>query len=84
MRKKRTQVRLTETQFAALRERARGSGRSMAALVREALDAWVAKDRAHRVNKALAVVGRFRSGLGDLAENHDEYFVEAVEARIRR
>ena len=33
-------------------------------------------DRAERRRKAIAAAGRFRSGLPDLAENHDRYLDE--------
>ena len=46
----------------------------MAALTRGAIDAWIAaEEREGRINRALAAVGGFHSGLGDLAENHDRY-----------
>ena len=32
----------------------------------------------------MTAVGGFRSGLGDVAENHDEYLVQAIEERIGR
>ena len=75
----------TETQASALERRATESGRSVAALLREAVDAWlVADERRALIERARNSVGGFHSGLGDLAENHDEYFVQAIEERIGR
>lgn len=76
---RRMQVQLDEDQLAGLQSRAAASGRSVAALVREALDAWLATD-ARRVERALATIGSYRSGLGDLAENHDRYLDESLES----
>jgi Ribbon-helix-helix protein, copG family len=74
----RVQLQLTRDQVAALRRRADETGRSIAALVREAVQSWIAEDqRQGRVARALGVVGRFDSGLGDVAENHDAYLDEA-------
>lgn len=71
---KRVLTRLTQEQLAILRERSAASGRPVAALIREAVDAWIGNRRyALRVQAALGAVGQFRSGLGDLAENHDDY-----------
>lgn len=48
--------------------------------VRVALAAASAASSEEKRRRALEVVGRFHSGTGDLAERHDEYFVEAIEA----
>lgn len=72
------QLQLNDEQIARLQRRATASGRSVAALVRDALDAWLATDESS-IERGLAVVGRYHSGLGDLAENHDRYFGEGLE-----
>jgi hypothetical protein len=41
-------------------------------------------DRKARIERALAVGGRYSSGTGDVSEKHDEYFAEAVLDDIRR
>src|SRR3990172_8677345 len=71
---RRMQVQLTEEQVDALTERARAAHRPIAAVVREAVDALIAADqRSMRHERAVAAIGGFHSGLGDLAERHDEY-----------
>lgn len=81
----RTQIQLTAEQADDLKRLAAAKGVSMAAVIREAVDAHLARERGpsweERVERALSYVGCFHSGLGDLAENHDEYYVEAVESK---
>lgn len=73
----RVQVQLTDSQLDVLRRRSDATGKSLAALVREAVAAWIADDeRQQRIDRALAAIGGFHSGLGDLAENHDRYLDE--------
>ncbi len=77
----RTQIQLTEDQAKALRELAALRERSMAELIRQSVDAFL-RSSAHRSRKekkrrALAAVGRFRSGVSDLSANHDRYLGEA-------
>jgi hypothetical protein len=70
----RVQILLSEEQVLTLRRKSAATGRPVAALVREAVDAWIAKDETQvGVERALAAIGGFHSGLGDLAENHDLY-----------
>jgi Arc/MetJ-type ribon-helix-helix transcriptional regulator len=77
---KRVQVQLTESQLEALRKHAAESGEGMSAVMREALDEWIAKrDRAELWDRAFAVIGTAHSGLGDLGERHDEYLGGDVE-----
>jgi Arc/MetJ-type ribon-helix-helix transcriptional regulator len=74
---KRVQVQLTESQLEALLKHAAAAGQGMSEAMREALDEWIAKrDRDAKWDRALSVVGKFHSGLGDLAENHDYYLGE--------
>ncbi len=77
----RTQVQLTEQQASALKARALAEGLSMAELIRRSVDAFLrsAAPLSHEKKKrrALAAVGRFRSGVGDLSVNHDRYLAEA-------
>ena len=74
----RVQVQLTDAQLDVLRRRSDATGKSLAALVREAVEAWIADDeRRLRIDRALTAIGGFHSGLGDLAEEHDRYLDEA-------
>ena len=66
----RTQVQLDEEQRRALRSEAAQSGVSVAALIREAVSAHLARSQKVR-HRALAVAGRFASGRHDVAEQHD-------------
>lgn len=71
---KRVQVLLTEDQFRTVREKADATGEGVATVIREAVDDWIAgRERAQMWDRAFAAVGAFNSGLGDLAERHDDY-----------
>ena len=77
----RTQIQLTDSQARALRALAAAEGRSMADIIRESVEELLAgrgmRDRGEVTRRAIAVVGAFRSGVGDLAEEHDRYLTEA-------
>jgi len=74
----RTQVQLTEEQFRKLKRVAAERRVSMATLVREAVDrSFTQDDRARRRARAIAVVGKFRSGERDVGRNHDRYLADA-------
>jgi hypothetical protein len=76
----RTQISLTRDQAAWLRRLARERGTSMAALIRQAIgEAYPQVPEPSRDDlwrRALEVVGKYRSGLPDLAERHDDYLNE--------
>jgi hypothetical protein len=75
----RTQISLTTEQAERLNRLARQRGVSMAALVREAVDASFERDdREERWQRALSMIGKYRSkdGATDVAENHDKYLAE--------
>jgi hypothetical protein len=75
----RVQVNLSAAQLLELRRRSAESGLSVAEMVREAVGLWLEQDeRRLRVDRAIASIGGFRSGLGDLAENHDQYLDDAA------
>ena len=68
----RTQISMTEEQAEALRRLAAVRRRSQAALLRDALDELLEQDAlARRVAMARDVVGAFRSGTRDTADEHD-------------
>lgn len=79
----RTQIQLTEEQAVALRELAVREGRSMADVIRGSLDLALrsrgAFAREEAKERALDALGGFRSGLGDLALDHDRHLVTAFE-----
>ena len=81
----RTQIQLTEEQSQEIKSIAEREDLSMAELIRRAVDDWLARygDAVSQAKKerALAVVGRYRSGLSDVAENHDEYLAAAYGSR---
>lgn len=77
----RMQVQFTEEQAAALRKMAAESGRSIADLVRESVDALVEKGRKRytpeQIERALAFAGAFSSGEpNNVAVEHDKYLDE--------
>lgn len=75
----RVQVQFSDEQVRALQNEAASTGRPVAAVVREAVAAWMEDgERRQRVDRALAAIGGSRSGLGDLAEDHDRYLDEGV------
>lgn len=77
----RTQILLTEEQAVALRELAAEEGKSMAELIRISVDSLLRSrqllDAEERKQRALSVIGRYASGLNDLALEHDRYLAES-------
>ena len=79
----RTQIQLEEQQYRVLKELSAHYQVAVAELVREAVDMLLQTKREvvisadERRRRAIAAAGRFHSGKGDLAENHDAYFAEA-------
>ena len=70
----RTQISLTEEQMRRLRAEARRRHVPIAAVVRDAVDRMVPVDpegRHARWERALRAAGRFDSGTGDVASDHD-------------
>jgi hypothetical protein len=78
-----TQIQLTEEQMAALEELAKKRQLSLADLIRESVDnllrSAAGSPTLEQKRRALAVAGRFKSGLGDLAKRHDDYLAEAFD-----
>ena len=79
----RTQIQLTERQAGALKARARIEDRSMAELMRECVDEYLARrshpDVRELARRARSLKGRFHSGCPDLAEAHDKYLDDAFD-----
>ena len=80
----RTQIQLTEEQARALKMLAAKQGRSVADLIRQGVDELILKAVGTSVDerrrRAIAAIGRFRSGQKDISMRHDDYPVEAYEA----
>ncbi len=79
----RMQVQFTEQQVQALRNRAHTAGRSMADLVREAVRGFLAGglrlDREELTRRAREIRGSFRSGIPDLAQDHDRHLADGMD-----
>jgi hypothetical protein len=82
----RMQIQLTEEQARAVRRLARERGVSIAAVIRDAVERSLSegpRSRHDAWERALQVVGAFKSGGGSVAEQHDDWFAEAIEADHR-
>lgn len=78
----RTQIQLTEEQAARLKLVARERGISMAALIREAVEAVViGSERERRWQRVHESVGAFSSGRRDIAVDHDRELAEIYAER---
>lgn len=81
----RTQVQLSEEQVARLKRRAALAERSMADLIREAVDLLLARSpersRRDQMRHVASAFGRFASGTSDLGTSHDQHFTDAVAPR---
>jgi hypothetical protein len=77
----RTQVQLTDRQLEALRQASAATGRSVADLIRQGVDQYLAGrselGREERIERAIRVAGRFSSGPSDVSANHDRHLAEA-------
>lgn len=84
---RRVQVQVTDEQAAHLERRGTATGTTVATVIRQAIDAQLAADeKQRRIDVARAALKKpaFHSDVPDLVENHDEYFVQAIEERIGR
>jgi hypothetical protein len=76
----RTQIQLTESQAKILNELALEQKISMAELIRRSIDHYIkyrdGGDRRALVDRAREAAGRYQTGPGDLAQNHDLYLTE--------
>ena len=79
------QIRLTEEQYRRIKTLAEADYVSTAHVVRDAIAAWLAQCAAYsgaaRWERALSVIGKFDSGLSDVADNHDEHLAESYGSR---
>jgi len=78
----RTQIQLTPQQVDELRRWADERGISMAAVIREAIDQHLGRrtrpSGEELRGRAIAAAGCARSGTGDVARRHDDYFADAA------
>lgn len=78
----RTQVQLREEQAEKLKIIAEREKQSVAELVRQAIDQWLLLVEPlsveERKQRALSIAGKYRSGIADLAVNHDKYLNEGT------
>lgn len=79
----RTQIQLTQQQYAALKGLSKNENVSMAELVRKAVDLIIGRarmpDRDLQKRRAMEVAGKFSSGCSDVSANHDRYLVETYK-----
>ena len=78
----RTQVQLTREQAQALKKLSKTTGLSSAELIRRALTPFLRdglNGAEERRRRAMAIVGRFRSGHPDMSVEHDRYLDEDYE-----
>jgi 16S rRNA U516 pseudouridylate synthase RsuA-like enzyme len=79
----RTQIQLTEGQARTLKRLARQQQLSVAELIRQSVDLYLANRGElpldQQYERAMAVVGKYRSGDADLGRNHDRYLAEAYD-----
>lgn len=76
----RTQIQMTEEQMKRLKRMASIEHRSMAELIRQAVDIFITSklgaDIKEKQKRAIAAAGRFHSRLSDVSESHDKYLAE--------
>ena len=77
----RTQVQLTDAQLQALRHLSVTTGKSVAELIRNGTDQFLAGRRVSkpedRIERAIKAAGAFASGSNDAGADHDRYLAEA-------
>ena len=73
----RTQIQLTEKQAKILKDMAKAKKVSVAELIRQGIGLLLKNssivDTEERKKRALQAIGKFRSGMTDVSEKHDEY-----------
>jgi hypothetical protein len=76
----RTQIQLTKEQARMLRELSISSNESMASLIRDAIDKYLATGRPNRsaqYRQALSLAGKYKTKQPDTSVEHDRYLEEA-------
>jgi len=73
----RTQIQLEADTYSQLKTSASKLGCSISELVRRSLKSTLTQENAgSTLANSLKAIGRYRSGLGDLAKNHDSYLTD--------
>jgi metal-responsive CopG/Arc/MetJ family transcriptional regulator len=76
----RTQIQLRDEQARALKRAADERGVSMAEVIRQAVDRYVASGHSEpRRHRAIAAIGGFRSGHRQISSTHDEHLADAFD-----
>lgn len=82
------QIQLTEEQVRALELISAQQGCSVAELIRQSVDNVIQSqgvvDDREKQQRAIAAAGSFRSGLADLAVEHDHYLAEVYQQPAER
>lgn len=80
----RTQIQITDRQIRKLKELASSQRRSMADLIRQAVDRLIEgtsmPNRQDQRRRAMAAAGRFRGTPSDLSEHHDRYLDDSFRS----
>ncbi len=70
----RTQIQFEKKVYERLKAASKASGDSISEIVRGSLDSTIARQESdHKWSRAFQSLGKFESGLKDLAEKHDEH-----------
>ena len=70
----RTQIQLERQTYDKLKAKTKGSGKSISEIVRQSLDQTIESEETDlKWLRALQSMGKFSSGLNNLAEMHDEH-----------
>jgi len=70
----RTQIQLETQTYEKLKAKSKGSGKSISEIVRRSLDQTIESQETDlKWRRALNSLGKFASGLDNLAEKHDEH-----------
>jgi Arc/MetJ-type ribon-helix-helix transcriptional regulator len=76
----RTQIQLTEEQSRALKKMASSRHLSISELVRQGVDVVlrsnVSIDASEKRKRALAIIGKYRSGKREISREHDKHLAE--------
>jgi hypothetical protein len=84
---RRVQVELNEEQAEHLDRRSATTGKTLATVILDLVDAQrVDDEKQRRIDVALAALEKpaFHSGLADIAENHDEYIGQILDEEVER